>query len=280
MFNANAVTITIVTVSFNDLNRLKSTALSLQSQQDQDFEWLIVDGNSTDGTQEFIKTLKLDCETNLICAPPRGIYNAMNLGIKSAQHMYVWFINAGDVLLSSDSIQTVKSEILSFGIHKQAYAFPVAHISRSGIMPDISVPSILEFKDYMIANVNHQGAVISKEALESVGGFDESLKLAADGKLLDIILSKYGFVFSNHVFVGFEMGGTAARRFEETIRETRSYRPSIKERSRYILIRNYFRILLLNTENVRFLGIFAKKYFARKAKLTLNKHAKDLLIHS
>lgn len=80
---------TIITVVRNNLDGLKRTAQSVQGQSFRDFEWHVVDGASTDGSQNFLAAIT-------VSEPDGGIYDAMNKGIGRAQGDYLIFMNAGD----------------------------------------------------------------------------------------------------------------------------------------------------------------------------------------
>lgn len=86
---------TIVTVTYNAARELETTMNSVASQDFGDYEHLIVDGASTDGTLETARRLS-GPSTSITSEPDRGIYDAMNKGLRSAKGKYVLFLNAGD----------------------------------------------------------------------------------------------------------------------------------------------------------------------------------------
>lgn len=96
--------ITIITVSYNDINNLKKTVASISGQLIDDIEYLIIDGGSEDGTKKYLH--ELDSKVIWISEPDTGIYNAMNKGIRAASGEWIWFVNAGDCLIKG-SIQCV-----------------------------------------------------------------------------------------------------------------------------------------------------------------------------
>lgn len=92
--------LTIVTVAFNNLEGIKKTHNSLSIIQDVDkdlIEWVVVDGNSSDGTKEYLQSL--DGVFNLRYKSERdeGIYDAMNKGIEMSRGQYIVFLNSGDI---------------------------------------------------------------------------------------------------------------------------------------------------------------------------------------
>lgn len=89
--------ISVVTVVRDDLPGIQKTYQSLISQSNQDYEWIVVDSVSTDGTGEFVKSL-MDNRIVFHSEKDRGIYDGMNKGISLSKGDYIFFLNAGDFL--------------------------------------------------------------------------------------------------------------------------------------------------------------------------------------
>lgn len=86
--------ISIITVVYNDLEGLKKTVQSVLSQTDKHFEYIVIDGGSTDGTKEYLSAL--DIVNKKVSEPDKGIYNAMNKAVGMAEGEFCIFMNAGD----------------------------------------------------------------------------------------------------------------------------------------------------------------------------------------
>lgn len=95
------IKITIITVCFNAEQTLRETIQSVLGQTFQDYEYLIIDGNSSDKTLDIVKEYKSD-KIKLYSEDDRGIYNAMNKGIAKAKGEYLYFLNAGDSFFQYD----------------------------------------------------------------------------------------------------------------------------------------------------------------------------------
>tara|TARA_Y100001956_G_scaffold77353_1_gene87584 strand:+ start:129 stop:908 length:780 start_codon:yes stop_codon:yes gene_type:complete len=96
--------VSIVTVSYNDYDNLLLTHKSIFKQTFKNFEWIVIDGNSSDATVEFLKTV--DAENfEYISEADKGLYDAMNKGIARATGKYIIFLNAGDVFSSDNILQ-------------------------------------------------------------------------------------------------------------------------------------------------------------------------------
>lgn len=98
--------LSIITVNYNNLSGLKKTFESIQSQTFHDYEWIVIDGGSTDGSKEFLIQNK-DYIYYWVSEHDEGIYNAMNKGIAKATGEYCQFLNSGDYYINNNVLQTV-----------------------------------------------------------------------------------------------------------------------------------------------------------------------------
>lgn len=96
----------IITITYNASRWLERTILSVLSQSFPNIEYIIIDGASTDGTVDIIKRYESGI-AHWISEPDKGLYDAMNKGLQKATGDYVWFLNAGDTLYTSDIVQQV-----------------------------------------------------------------------------------------------------------------------------------------------------------------------------
>jgi len=100
----------IITVVYNAKEELKKTIKSIQNQTYKNFEHIIIDGASNDGTLEYIKSLEFG-NTKYISEKDNGIYDAMNKGIDLANGEYLLFLNAGDKFNSDNVLDKIASKI-------------------------------------------------------------------------------------------------------------------------------------------------------------------------
>lgn len=91
---------TIITVTRNNLDGLRRTYDSVMAQHDELYDWLVIDGDSHDGTKDFLKSHNIPH----ISEPDSGIYDAMNKGIERASGLYIIFMNAGDVFADNQPL--------------------------------------------------------------------------------------------------------------------------------------------------------------------------------
>jgi glycosyltransferase involved in cell wall biosynthesis len=98
--------ISIITVVYNGEKVLERTIESIRNQSFRDIEYLIIDGNSKDGTKAIIEKYKADI-SKWISEPDKGLYDAMNKGLKLATGEYVLFLNAGDQFQEKNTLKNV-----------------------------------------------------------------------------------------------------------------------------------------------------------------------------
>jgi putative colanic acid biosynthesis glycosyltransferase len=94
----------VITICRNNLEELKNTFYSIKDQLYQDFEWIVVDGNSTDGTKNWLHQNRL---AKWRSEPDKGIFDAMNKGLERAKGKYLIFMNSGDQFAGDDVLDKV-----------------------------------------------------------------------------------------------------------------------------------------------------------------------------
>ena len=99
--------LTIITVVYNNLSGLQYTFQSIHRQTSTDFEWLVIDGGSTDGTKEWLSQLSFP-SLKFVSEKDHGLYDAMNKGLKMASGQFVWFMNSGDGIYNADIVEQLK----------------------------------------------------------------------------------------------------------------------------------------------------------------------------
>lgn len=238
--------ITIVTVVLDDLDGLISTGKSLFEQSSFDFEWIVVDGSSGEEHSTYINHLDVGFRSYYFKLSPQGIYNAMNFAVNQSHSDWLWFLNAGDVLLGPHAIKEVES-LIEKSKNVSVISTPVVYLTPTGFIFSIAKNSLETIDNYMIAAFNHQGAIINKSEMRIAGGFNENYHYAADGELLDRMVKNNLPLFSNKILVGFEMGGISSVNYKKTLNEIDLYRPISKTQSKNLLslrFSNYIRVLL------------------------------------
>lgn len=168
--------LTIITINFNHKEGLQRTIDSIMNQTFTDYEWIVVDGGSTDGSKELLEHYQ-NYFTWWCSEPDRGVYNAMNKGIAHATGEYINFMNSGDMFATS----TILEEIFS----KERIAdvlygrMVVGTIDGEEYWPNM-MTSRLRWFDFYNSTLNHQSTFTKRELFIKYGGFDESYKAFGD----------------------------------------------------------------------------------------------------
>lgn len=171
-------TFSIITATVNALPGLEATAESLRVQTFRDFEHVVIDGGSSDGTPDWLAAQ--GCGIRWISEPDEGIADALNKALAMAEGEYVLVLQAGDTLLEPDSLMEAsrrlaagsEADIIAFDIifgqgdceRRVGHRFPRAR---------------LEFKP-----LAHQGILFRRSMLKRTGGFDPSFRICMDYDLL------------------------------------------------------------------------------------------------
>ena len=206
--------LSIITVNLNNRAGLQKTTESIVSQTFKDFEWIVIDGGSTDGSKELIEQYS-DYITYWVSEPDKGIYNAMNKGIKAANGEYLLFLNSGDYLYDNRVLQTVFQGKQSADI---LYGYMLLDGCESYAHAAMMKP-VLFWTDFIGNTLPHQASFIRRELFDKYGLYDESYKIASDMKFFvkAIVWEKSTYKFIPEKIAVFQAGGISSNdaRFEE-----------------------------------------------------------------
>jgi len=122
----------VITICLNNKDGLIRTYDSLRSQSCDDYEWIVVDGVSTDGTVEFLKSLPKTDKILWKSEADSGLYDAMNKGMALASGDYLLFMNAGDELADSSILSEVKSAAEKFSFPSLIYGDAYEQVDNGG----------------------------------------------------------------------------------------------------------------------------------------------------
>ena len=165
--------LSIITINLNNINGLRRTIDSVICQTWRDFEWIIIDGGSTDGSKELIEQYKT--HFSYWCSEPdKGVFNAMNKGIAKAKGEYLLFLNSGDALYDENALQKVDD------VHSSADIITGQAVRMDNNQPlrqyDMSLLLLL-----YIDTLNHQATFINKDLFYDKL-YDENLRIVSDWK--------------------------------------------------------------------------------------------------
>ena len=204
--------LSIITINRNNAAGLEKTMRSVAAQTYGDFEYVVVDGASTDKSVEVIRSLEASFGGRLkwISEPDKGIYNAMNKGIGMASGDYLQFLNSGDSLASGDVVERMAGALKTNGFP------PILYGNLLKDTPDGKVwrnkgfaGKPITFLGFYIGSLNHPSSYIKRSLFEKYGRYDESLKIVSDWKwfIQSIILGGEKPVYADIDVTLFDTGG-------------------------------------------------------------------------
>ena len=213
--------LSIITINYNNAKGLRKTLASVAAQTYADIEHIIVDGGSTDGSVEIIREyadnqvkgyrLEVKGEENSIAdinastpytlhhtpsahvvrwisEPDKGIYNAMNKGIRMATGEYCQFLNSGDWLIDPEVTQRMASEMERINSTRNDL-IGVMYGNMKKILPDGKIlhdacngGNDVTLNMFYRGCLNHSPAYISRALFDKYGLYDESLRICSDWK--------------------------------------------------------------------------------------------------
>ncbi len=192
--------LSIITVNFNDAKGLERTIESVISQSYHNFEFIVIDGGSSDGSLDIIKKYERHIDY-WVSEHDGGIYQGMNKGLRQAKGDYVNFMNSGDSFYSSDVLE----KIFSLGIETDIITG--THIGSPH--PNIGKNGVTMY-DLCTGAIDHQASFIKREvALRHP--YDEKYKIVSDWKFFieALIIDNCSFFYTDTIVVNVDMSGSS-----------------------------------------------------------------------
>ena len=233
--------ISIICPTYNCCENIGTLINSVFSQTFQDYELIVVDGASTDGTLDILR--KQSARLRYISEPDNGIYDAMNKGIDIAKGEWLYFIGADDTLYSDNVIEQIT---------------PLLHEDTDVLMCDIMSPklgrcsSTFSLKTYFTNTIHHQGVIYNRRVLETYR-YDTTLRIVADYDMnLYIWKKRFNIEYSNIILANHAPEGVSGQP------HFINYKEEITVRNRYIkskplqwllAIVSYTKFILKNLKN-------------------------------
>ena len=176
--------ISIITVTYNSADTLRDTMDSVLRQGYTDYEYIVVDGASKDGTVEIIREYESRFEGRMrwVSEPDRGIYDAMNKGIAMATGDVVGLLNSDDFYASDDILSTI-ADAFSCPDAPDAIYGDIHYVDEVDITKVVRYYSSRKFaRESMLAGYMpaHPSFYVRRECYEKYGTFDTSYRVAAD----------------------------------------------------------------------------------------------------
>ena len=176
--------LSIITINRNNDVGLEKTLQSVASQTYKKFEYIVIDGASTDGSAEVIKKYEAEfAHLKWVSEPDAGIYNAMNKGIRIASGDYIQILNSGDCLASDDVTERMLTALDRTGHPSILYGNMVKCFPDGRKLKDKSFAGQeITLLGMYTGTLNHDPTYIRRALFEKYGYYDESLKIVSDWK--------------------------------------------------------------------------------------------------
>jgi glycosyltransferase involved in cell wall biosynthesis len=166
--------LSIITINLNDADGLKKTIESVNSQTFKDFEYIVIDGGSTDNSPAIIKQFETRVNKS-VSEKDKGIYNAQNKGIRLAEGEYCLFLNSGDFLADN---KVLENFFANAGNADILYGDMMIDNGKERYLG--KHPEIITFEFLIHTTLWHPVSFIKRKLFDQFGMYDENLKITAD----------------------------------------------------------------------------------------------------
>ncbi|MDR2859816.1 MAG: glycosyltransferase [Mediterranea sp.] len=175
--------LSIITVNLNNKEGLQQTIESVITQTFPDFEYIIIDGGSTDGSVDVIKQYE-DKITYWMSEPDKGIYQAMNKGILQSKGEYCQFLNSGDIFCAETVLENVfrtpyPEDMLTGNIVR---IFPKKEVMERGLAYESEQRGkpLTLFDFFVNGTLPHQATFMRRKLFDQYGLYDENYRIVSD----------------------------------------------------------------------------------------------------
>lgn len=210
----------LITVTYNSSKTLTDTLKSVLSQTYSDIEYIIVDGASKDNTVSIIKEYepKFNGRMKWISEPDKGLYDAMNKGIRMATGDVVGILNSDDLFMDNEVISDIASD---FDGQTDAVFGNLYFVNQEDVDQIVRVWKGSPYKSFKNGwHPAHPTFYVRKEAYEKYGVFDTTFDVSADFELMLRLIEKNGIrtKYLDRYMVRMRMGGESTGSIKNIIR--------------------------------------------------------------
>ncbi|MGO4707972.1 glycosyltransferase family 2 protein [Chryseobacterium sp. 2TAF14] len=207
--------LSIITINYNNAKGLERTLKSIINQNSKNFEYVVVDGNSTDESKDIIEKNK-NYINKWISEPDSGVYNAMNKGIGMASGDYLLFLNSGDKLADENVI----AKVLPLLENNSDIIYGNLIYSLNETPQTLFVPSKnIDFTYFLNSFLPHPSSFIKKSLFQKIGLYNEKFKIISDWEffLRAIIVNKASYFHIDTVISDFDNSGISSNSENEKL---------------------------------------------------------------
>lgn len=193
----------IITVVKNNALEIAKTINSLRSQKFKNYEHIIIDGNSHDGTSEIIRK-KLNSKIKYYREPDTGIYNAINKGINFSRGEFVGLLHSGDFFSSANILTEINRRIKKYDIF---YGNIVFFDKKINILRYWK-KSLINLSLFNAYKIPHTGMFVKRRVFQEVGNYNTNYKISSDTDfILRVSKKKYKIFYYDKVILFMKSGG-------------------------------------------------------------------------
>lgn len=209
--------ISLITPTYNFGPTLARTIESVIAQNYSDLEYIIIDGGSTDNTAEIVASYQAKIKINFISEPDKGIYDAMNKGIKLATGEVICILNSDDIFYDVSVLSTIAT---AFSDTKVEVVYGDIKYFSDDVTKTNRYWKTGEYKTSKLNNgwiIPHPALFIRKSVYNTCGLYNTDFKIAGDYEFILRMLKKYNFTlkYIPQVFVKMFDGGVSGRNLEQ-----------------------------------------------------------------
>lgn len=207
--------LSIITICYNQPD-IAQTCESIVNQTFQDFEWIVVDGGSTDKTLDILEKYKKRINL-LISEKDSGRYNAMNKGVKAANGEWIQFLNGGDYFSSNNVLQNV--------FENKTYNCDILYgymnlEDKSGNLSLCKYPENIDMDYLMNDTISHPASFIKRNLFDKFGFYEEKYECVSDWeKWLCFASKNCSFEFVNEVIATFKNNGISSSKDKKILEQ-------------------------------------------------------------
>lgn len=203
--------VSIITVNYNNYKGLKKTLDSIKIQTSKDFEWIVIDGGSTDGSKELLEQ-NAGIITYWVSEKDNGIYHAMNKGINVAKGDYLQFLNSGDSLATPGIIKRFCERNNTEDV---IYSNAIIVNGNDHEVKKFHAPNFVKFSYFFGHALNHQATFFSRRCFKDYL-YNEENRIASDIELY-MYLMYHHFTFQkwNEYVVRFDNSGLSSKKAKD-----------------------------------------------------------------
>jgi len=201
----------IVIAVYNDSSNLRKSLDSILAQSCRDWELLIIDGGSKDGTLEILKEFE-EFVSYSCSEPDKGIYDAWNKAIRHAKGSWLYFLGAGDTFTGVEVLAMVRHRLDNPKVHARIAYGEVNSVHPDGTLLETNGRpwATTEKRFRQVNNLAHQGVFHHRNLFEQFGEFDASFRIAGDYEfLLRELKSAPAYFMEGFVVADWGIGGVS-----------------------------------------------------------------------